>query len=205
VNLPATCCVLSCRLLGSGSQYQATTGTHRQNILFFQSNRHCLCLSVSLLVDDRLVWIRACGNHIRIFCPVVSCHIMWIDPNKFSEKKKKRHVYNISNLQCSNTELLCICKQKISIKLKTQIIRVFVLTSSLLCLQSDTPSVQICLSFLKSGQSVSELERNLAATTKCVCNAAILTTVTECQQCERYAPQIPLPSVGSKKRFKTGQ
>ena len=50
--MPATCSVLSCRLLDSGSQYQATTGTYRQNILFFQSKRHCLCLSVSLPVAN---------------------------------------------------------------------------------------------------------------------------------------------------------
>jgi hypothetical protein len=62
---------LYCRVV---SQYQATTGTHRQNIIFFQSKRHCLCPSVSLPVGYRLVWIRACGTYKNILsCRVVSC------------------------------------------------------------------------------------------------------------------------------------
>jgi hypothetical protein len=78
VNLPATCSALSCRLQGSGSQYQAAIGTDMQNI-FFKSKRHCLCLPVLLPVGDRLVWIRACGNRTRIFCRVVSCRAVWCE------------------------------------------------------------------------------------------------------------------------------
>jgi hypothetical protein len=45
VNLPATCPVLSCRLMGSGSQNRARTGK-----IFFSSNpkRHCLCRYLSV-------------------------------------------------------------------------------------------------------------------------------------------------------------
>jgi hypothetical protein len=54
--------------------------TDRQNILFFQSKRHYLCLCLSLHVGDRLVWIPACQTHSRIICRVVSCRdVTWRD------------------------------------------------------------------------------------------------------------------------------
>jgi hypothetical protein len=50
--------------------------TDRRNILFCQSQWHCLFLSLSLPVADLIVWIRAYQNHTRIFCHAVSCRVV---------------------------------------------------------------------------------------------------------------------------------
>ena len=73
------CCVVYWTVVHNTRQRQAAKSTDRQNILFFQSKRHRLCLSVLLPVGDRLVWIRACGNRTRMVCRVVSCRAVWCE------------------------------------------------------------------------------------------------------------------------------
>jgi hypothetical protein len=80
---------LSCRVVPHKGRF-TLYGTTRQKLvcihIYFQfTDKQNILISIpktvslSLAVDDGLVWIRARENHKRIFCRVVTCRIMWID------------------------------------------------------------------------------------------------------------------------------